>query len=242
MTAARTGRSGLWYPVALFGLLLATRAGGQAPENPPARLSILGKPIAVPLGAVPAPLSGEDLTVPHVPAAPPEAPEGATIQPTSAQQPPARGDEQDLLLYQVPLIPPGPQRLFQLESEDAWRERLRQESRRRPTTVQVEFPPEGAPMTREPYSPRHWPMLFELVEPNYVCYRRLLFEQKNSERYGWDVGILQPFLSAGHFYADVVTLPLELFTWPCRPYECSAGYCLPGDPVPLLLYPPLAGK
>ena len=24
---------------------------------------------------------------------------------------------------------------------------------------------------------------------------------------------------------------------PCQRFECSAGYCLPGDPVPYLLYP-----
>ena len=29
-----------------------------------------------------------------------------------------------------------------------------------------------------------------------------------------------------------------MFTNPCRWYECSAGYCLPGDPVPYLCYPP----
>jgi hypothetical protein len=27
-------------------------------------------------------------------------------------------------------------------------------------------------------------------------------------------------------------------TEPFRCYECSAGYCLPGDPTPLALYPP----
>ena len=33
-------------------------------------------------------------------------------------------------------------------------------------------------------------------------------------------------------------LPYHIGTQPCRCYECSAGYCLPGDPVPYLLYPP----
>jgi hypothetical protein len=71
-----------------------------------------------------------------------------------------------------------------------------------------------------------------------VCYGRLLFEQKNLERYGWDLGFITPFVSAGKFYWDVVWIPYHIWTAPCRQYECSAGYCLPGDPVPLLIYPP----
>ena len=76
------------------------------------------------------------------------------------------------------------------------------------------------------------------VEPNYVCYGRLLFEAKNFDRYGWDLGLVTPVVSAGMFYFDVATLPYHLFTDPCRHCECSAGYCLPGDPVPYLIYPP----
>ena len=39
------------------------------------------------------------------------------------------------------------------------------------------------------------------------------------------------------FYADLVTVPLTFGARPCEG-EASTGYCLPGDPVPLLLYPP----
>jgi hypothetical protein len=42
----------------------------------------------------------------------------------------------------------------------------------------------------------------------------------------------------GEFVVDAITLPYNLGTTPCRKYDCSAGLCLPGDPVPLLLYPP----
>ena len=44
------------------------------------------------------------------------------------------------------------------------------------------------------------------VEPNYVCYNRLYFEQINAERYGWDLGFVAPFISAGEFFKDVVLL------------------------------------
>jgi hypothetical protein len=70
-----------------------------------------------------------------------------------------------------------------------------------------------------------------------LCYGRLLFEDLNSERYGWDLGFIQPFVSGGRFLWDMALLPYHTATAPCRCFECNAGYCLPGDPVPYLLYP-----
>jgi len=143
--------------------------------------------------------------------------------------------------YQVQLEPPGPLRLFRLESEKALQERMRQEVRERTppgaTPERIVFPDEPV-ITRQPYAGRSFPPGNLTVEPNYLCYGRLYFEQKNFERYGWDLGPITPFLSATGFYWDLVTLPYHLWTAPCRQYECNAGYCLPGDPVPLLLYPP----
>ena len=77
-----------------------------------------------------------------------------------------------------------------------------------------------------------------VAEPYYVCYRKLHFDQPNFERFGWDLGIITPFISAGAFFADVATFPYLLASSPCRRFECSTGQFLPGDPVPLLLYPP----
>ena len=98
--------------------------------------------------------------------------------------------------------------------------------------------PEEKPVTDEPYAARTFPPQVALAEPHYVNYERLHFQDLNSERYGWEISFLQPFLSAGLFYWDVATLPYHAFTEPCRRFDCSAGYCLPGDPVPYLLYPP----
>jgi hypothetical protein len=135
------------------------------------------------------------------------------------------------------LEPPGRQQLFQLESEAALNERMRQAGLTNVRRERITFP-EYPPVSTETYPGRHWPPMPEYAEPNYVCYGRLLFEQKNTERYGWDLGIIQPVVSTGVFFADVATLPYHLATAPCRCYECSAGQCLPGDPVPYLLYPP----
>ncbi len=45
-----------------------------------------------------------------------------------------------------------------------------------------------------------------------VCYGRLLFQQKNAERYGWDLGPLHPVLSGLVFFGDVATLHRGLKT------------------------------
>ena len=134
--------------------------------------------------------------------------------------------------------PPGRGRILgQFDTELQFKERVRQEGRERTPPEPIEFP-EVPVLSKESYAPgRTWEPICHYVEPNYVCYKKLLFEEKNSERYGWDLGIIQPAVSAGAFYWDMFFLPYHAFTAPGRP-ECSAGYRLPGDPVPYLLYPP----
>src|SRR5205814_4005473 len=83
-----------------------------------------------------------------------------------------------------------------------------------------------------------WPKKKMAVEPGYVCHKRLLFEEPNAERYGWEFGLFQPILSSLYFYKDLALLPMHVMTHPQRCYDCSAGKCLPGDSVPYLLYPP----
>jgi hypothetical protein len=159
------------------------------------------------------------------------------------QPPPAAGmgapgfGEAPPELQPIQLEPPGPERLFRLESEDALKERWRQELKTlRPGDRQI-YPDEPI-LTREAYFGRNWQQRACLVEPNYLCYKRLLFEQMNMERYDWDLGPLSVALSPLAFYLDVATVPYHAFTDPFRCCECNAGYCLPGDPVPLRLYPP----
>ena len=73
------------------------------------------------------------------------------------------------------------------------------------------------------------------VEPNYVIYRRLLFQQNNFERYGWDLGPLSPGFELGTYYYDLVMLPYHIGSNTCRYCDTSAGKALPGDPVPLMI-------
>jgi hypothetical protein len=136
---------------------------------------------------------------------------------------------------------PDPKRVFRLESGQTLTERMIREGREgvNPIGEKYEFVPPDYPTVPEEIDiTRRWAPLSEMVEPPYVCYHRLYFEQINSERYGWDLGLAHPLISAGIFFWDVAWLPYHAFTEPFRRYECNTGYFLPGDPVPLLLYPP----
>jgi hypothetical protein len=140
--------------------------------------------------------------------------------------------------YQVQLDPPGANRVFgKLEPESALLERIRQLGRDEGRTDQA-LPPELPHLSTEVSVERNWPRRHVFVEPNYLCYDRLYFEQKNGERYGWDLGWIDPVVATLAFYRDVALIPYNFAQDPCRKHECNAGYCLPGDPVPYLLYPP----
>lgn len=76
-----------------------------------------------------------------------------------------------------------------------------------------------------------------LLEPAYVVHRKLYFEEKNAERFGWDAGIVQPVISSAYFYKDILLWPSKLASYPCERYDTSAGKCLPGYPVPYYIYP-----
>ncbi len=136
---------------------------------------------------------------------------------------------------------PDPKRIFRLESESDLIQRMIRESKTGENPLGLKYPfvhLDYPPVSKEKFIARQWAPLTEMVEPPYVCYHRLYFEQINSERYGWDLGLGQPLLSAGILFLDVALLPYHVFTEPLRRYECNAGYYLPGDPVPLMLYPP----
>ena len=123
-----------------------------------------------------------------------------------------------------------------VESDAQLKERIRQENRGRKNLERIIFPADPI-ISTDRYNGRKWyPMRLE-VAPYYVCYGRLRFEQPNFERFGWGLGVFTPLISSGMFLWDFVTLPYHMAMEPCRCFEYNTGYCLPGDPVPLLLYP-----
>lgn len=77
-----------------------------------------------------------------------------------------------------------------------------------------------------------------LLEPGFVVHRRLYFEEKNAERYGWSIGMAQPILSSLYFAKDILLWPSNLMSTCRERYSTNAGKFLPGSPVPYYLYPP----
>jgi len=171
---------------------------------------------------------------------PPDAP----FVPIAMQQPragaPGDGardsDQAAIQEISIQLEPPRADRLFRLESEYALRERMRQEARQRNPPEKITFP-EDPILTTDKFGGRHWPPIHMVVEPNFVPFQRLYFHQINFERYGWDVGPVSTVLAGMVLFKDLVLFPYHAFTDPLRDYDYSNGWCLPGDPVPLLLYP-----
>ena len=159
--------------------------------------------------------------------------EAEQIQPIVAQQPFRNpGDEPGTVRTELP----GPQRLFLRQSEAQFFDRIAQDMKKQQGGTRAIFP-EAPVISKEKYSPRRYenmPVVF--VEPSYVCHGRLLFEQPNFERTGYNFGILQPAIGLGVFYYDVALLPYHAFSDLHQCYDCSAGKCLPGDPAPLYLY------
>jgi hypothetical protein len=219
----------------------------DAPASPPSLTVHYSKPaeapVTIPEGEGPN-LSSAKETRPSAPVAraparryPGSAPgpvrAGAMVQ--QGNPPPEGGLTEGL---PTDLNPPSREKLFHLATEEELYEQIRQDNRAtEPKTVPF---PEEPVLSKNRFVgsvPRHFPATAEVVEPHYLCYQRLLFEDKNSERFGWDLGIVQPLVSSGIYFYDLLTLPYHLFTRPCERFECSAGYCLPGDPVPYLIYP-----
>lgn len=131
---------------------------------------------------------------------------------------------------------PGPDRLFRRESEDDWKDRVRQEERRRLGADKVEFPQEP-PMPKETWTPRYYPPATAVAEPCYVPHCRIIFEQPNFERLGYDFGFFHPAVTTGVFCFDLLTMPYQYCKRPFQQYDTSAGKPLPGDDAPMLLYP-----
>jgi hypothetical protein len=103
------------------------------------------------------------------------------------------------------------------------------------------FPPltvVGDGLKYEPKTSTYPPMRVN-YDALFVLHRRLGFEEKNSERYGWDLGFVQPLVSTMFFYKDVLLWPNFLASGCAYGfYDTNVGKCLPGSATPYMLYPP----
>jgi len=64
------------------------------------------------------------------------------------------------------------------------------------------------------------------------CYRPLLFEEVNVERYGYTRGMLQPAISVARFYGNAVALPYSLLTQRPNRSVYHDHLSRPGAPAP----------
>jgi hypothetical protein len=64
------------------------------------------------------------------------------------------------------------------------------------------------------------------------CYQPLYFEEVNVERYGRSHGVLQPLVSAAHFYGRIPVLPYMVFARPARRCTYHPHWALPGYRLP----------
>jgi hypothetical protein len=85
---------------------------------------------------------------------------------------------------------------------------------------------------------RHWSPTTFTWKATAQCHKPLYFEDVQLERYGhsWNP-VLQPFVSAGHFFVSVPLLPYKMGLTP--PGECmyTLGYYRPGDCAPYMIEP-----
>ncbi|WP_020468330.1 hypothetical protein [Zavarzinella formosa] len=151
---------------------------------------------------------------------------------------PPRGN-QDLFDAYVRLEPPGREKVFGARETEKELEQRFSQLEKDAGRDRIQFPEKPVLTTDDRMHTRTLAPSAIYEEPRYVVYRRLYFEEKNAERYGWDLGpVVQPLVSIAWFYSDTLWFPKHFTSYNCRRFDTNAGLCWPGDPVPYLLYPP----
>jgi len=175
----------------------------------------------------------------------PDLPYAAAAQ--SAAQPPKDPKAPNFDLPPEVTRLPARQEIFELRSTPTLEVLIKEQVRstlgqgKDPPQSMTPFPP--LPVIVAPGTPYvaktpTYPNRQAVYEPGFVIHRRLHFEERNAERYGWDLGFIQPVVSTLYFYRDVMLWPQSLATsLVTGAYDTNAGKCLPGSAVPYNLYP-----
>jgi hypothetical protein len=99
------------------------------------------------------------------------------------------------------------------------------------------FPPE-CPADDRPFAGRSWAPTCYTWKASGLCHKPLYFEEIAVERYGHSWGpLVQPFVSAAHFFGTLPLLPYKAGVEP--PGECiyALGYYRPGNCAPHMIRP-----
>ncbi len=107
-----------------------------------------------------------------------------------------------------------------------------------PAVEGKDFPCECALGVNAKFEPRCWSQTNFSWKATGTCHKPLYFEDVQLERYGhsWNP-VVQPFMSAGHFFVSVPLLPYKMGLTP--PNECmyTLGYYRPGNCAPYMIDP-----
>lgn len=88
------------------------------------------------------------------------------------------------------------------------------------------------------FESRHWPLITYTWKASALCHKPLYFEEVQLERYGHSAGpIVEPLLSAAHFFITVPLLPYYMGVDPPQECQYTLGYYRPGDCAPYMLDP-----
>lgn len=99
----------------------------------------------------------------------------------------------------------------------------------------------GPPLTITVGGQRAWSSVSFTWEAPALCHRPLYFEDVNLERHGHSFGVVQPAVSAGRAFGQLLALPYQMTVHP--PCECiyTLGEQRPGNCVPYQLeIPPVS--
>lgn len=217
-------------------------------ENPPAVIGVPEVP-AVPQPVVP-PLPFESAIPPAPAVALPKVPAEAAANPVPPRVIPLP-DSLPItpkLGPEVTRLPPR-RDIFEIDNDSALETKIYESiaSQLKPRKTPAELKASTPFPPLRPLVPPGTPYVAKTVhlepgqvvyEPGFVVHNRLQFEERNSERYGWDLGLAQPFVSTLSFYKNVLLWPhnaaSSLVT---GRMDTNMGKCLPGSPTPYYLYP-----
>ena len=173
----------------------------------------------------------------EIPPPPPTVPGGDPPKPPILGVP--LRSSQDLFSAYVRLEPPGREKVFGARETEKELEQRFSQLEKDAGRESIQFPEKPTLTTGETTVTRQLAPTVIYQEPSFVVYGRLYFEEKNAERYGWNMGsVLQPMVSTAWVFNDTFWFPKHLFSYNHRRFDTNAGLCWPGDPVPFLLYPP----
>lgn len=154
-------------------------------------------------------------------------------------QPPTTDQKNQLAVEEEGrFTPPNRDQLYQVDSESTLAERIRQ-LRKSLSKTPLDFPDEDSMRIKTTLERRHFPESKAVEAASYVVYNPLYFQQINTERYGWELGVFQPLVGTAQFYGDVLLFPYKVAVNPPWACEANAGYALPGDAEPLRFLTPL---